>query len=275
MPQKLVYHWKHGWIPLTHAAALSKAHGNVKLADRYVKGASEHHGSMRTRGRSARAIHGGLDAHRTAIAQRDMSTLSDEKMSELLTEAATSGTPEDLDAVVAELDRRDVAERVAAKMAAKRDAALRRRDAQQKAMDDEFDRMVSAGDDPESAYAKAFGVSVERQRREQVIASLRQDGYKGAGFDELSRAAYRAELDRMYFVAEDHTRGAMLNNDGRRRGVSTRSLFTGNEAVARRYASEELKQFWDDHGRLTLADFRASLLGGSIKERTTGDSWHQ
>jgi hypothetical protein len=26
--QRLVYHWKHGWIPLDHYAALKKAHGS-------------------------------------------------------------------------------------------------------------------------------------------------------------------------------------------------------------------------------------------------------
>lgn len=31
-----VYQWKHGWIPLTHAAALSKAKGNRKIADRIM-----------------------------------------------------------------------------------------------------------------------------------------------------------------------------------------------------------------------------------------------
>jgi pyruvate/2-oxoglutarate dehydrogenase complex dihydrolipoamide acyltransferase (E2) component len=31
-----VYDWKHGWIPLTHAAALAKARGNHKLAEKYV-----------------------------------------------------------------------------------------------------------------------------------------------------------------------------------------------------------------------------------------------
>ena len=30
-----VYHWKHGWIPLDHAAALSKAKGNHDLAAKY------------------------------------------------------------------------------------------------------------------------------------------------------------------------------------------------------------------------------------------------
>jgi hypothetical protein len=32
----VVYHWKHGWIPLTHEAALSKAKGNHDLAKRYL-----------------------------------------------------------------------------------------------------------------------------------------------------------------------------------------------------------------------------------------------
>lgn len=36
MPQKLVYHWKHGWIPLTHEAALSKAHGSAEQARKLV-----------------------------------------------------------------------------------------------------------------------------------------------------------------------------------------------------------------------------------------------
>lgn len=36
MADQLVYHWKHGWIPLTHAAALAKAKGDHKLAERLV-----------------------------------------------------------------------------------------------------------------------------------------------------------------------------------------------------------------------------------------------
>lgn len=62
MSGHLVYHWKHGWIPLTHAAALSKAHGNSRAADKYVPGASQH-GDAHTRGKSARQIHASLGAH--------------------------------------------------------------------------------------------------------------------------------------------------------------------------------------------------------------------
>lgn len=36
-----VYHWKHGWIPLTHAAALSKAHGSESGAHKYLASVSQ------------------------------------------------------------------------------------------------------------------------------------------------------------------------------------------------------------------------------------------
>lgn len=35
----VVYHWKHGWIPLDHEAALSKAKGNHTLAAAYLRDA--------------------------------------------------------------------------------------------------------------------------------------------------------------------------------------------------------------------------------------------
>lgn len=35
MAAGMVYHWKHGWIPLDHAAAMAKSHGNAKLAEKY------------------------------------------------------------------------------------------------------------------------------------------------------------------------------------------------------------------------------------------------
>jgi hypothetical protein len=38
MAQVRIYHWKHGWIPLDHAAALSKAKGNHAAATRYLAG---------------------------------------------------------------------------------------------------------------------------------------------------------------------------------------------------------------------------------------------
>jgi hypothetical protein len=50
--------------PATHAAALSKAHGNAKLADNYVPGASHHQTeNISTLGRSAAHIHASLTPH--------------------------------------------------------------------------------------------------------------------------------------------------------------------------------------------------------------------
>src|SRR5437763_14944582 len=36
MPQRMVHHWKHGWIPLDYAAALSKAHGSTTGAHKLL-----------------------------------------------------------------------------------------------------------------------------------------------------------------------------------------------------------------------------------------------
>lgn len=308
MPAAHVYHWKHGWIPLDHTAALSKAKGNHKLAATYIAAVPEARG-IHTRqdvakatldlpnipnhadraaataetAHAARGI-GATDLLPTPmrtrpIAGRDLADVADDDLAGLLTEAATHGDAHDIDHVVAELDRRDAAVHAERAAAARRAAAKTRRDARTEAdharRDAHFDDLIASGDDPEQAYATAFGVTVERQRREQAISSLRDNGYTGAGFDQLTAAAYQDEVDRLYIAAENGTRGAMLTQEGRRKGVNPRTLFTGNEATARRYASEELKQFWDQHGRLTLTDMRASLLGGTMRQRTVGDSWHQ
>jgi hypothetical protein len=59
MPQRLIYHWKHGWIPLDHYAALQKAHyreSGARLimarhgiaAERDAKHITPEHGKSRT-----------------------------------------------------------------------------------------------------------------------------------------------------------------------------------------------------------------------------------
>jgi hypothetical protein len=40
MAQRLIYHWRHGWIPLDHYAALSKAHGREDAARKLLPGHS-------------------------------------------------------------------------------------------------------------------------------------------------------------------------------------------------------------------------------------------
>ena len=59
-----VYHWKHGWIPLTHFAALQKAHGSAAGAARYLHSSHAIHGSH-SPGEYRGGVHSGMAAART------------------------------------------------------------------------------------------------------------------------------------------------------------------------------------------------------------------
>ena len=73
------------------------------------------------------------------------------------------------------------------------------------------------------------------------------------------RAEIRAEFEHyfwsMYQRAEDATHGRMLNARGLRAGIDSISLFRGNGAYALAYASEELRDHWREHPRLTFAEY--------------------
>ena len=69
------------------------------------------------------------------------------------------------------------------------------------------------------------------------------------------RAAYEDLLYSMHAAAEEATRGAMLSDFGRERGVSTVALFMGPAARAYAYASPELCEWWESHPRVPFADF--------------------
>jgi hypothetical protein len=71
---------------------------------------------------------------------------------------------------------------------------------------------------------------------------------------ETERAA---AVEAAWLAAENGTRGYMLNRRGRETGIYERSLFTGSEARAKKYASEELLNWWGKHPRPTEAHFGA------------------
>jgi hypothetical protein len=95
----------------------------------------------------------------------------------------------------------------------------------------------------------------EMQRRDD-LEQARHDRALEAKRRIFSRRIERAEeVDRSWAAAEAATRGNMLNRKGRAADIDERSLFTGSEAVARRYASEELLNHWQSHPRPTAAYF--------------------
>jgi hypothetical protein len=84
---------------------------------------------------------------------------------------------------------------------------------------------------------------------------------KATGQRNKARALERSEhVEREWLAAEAATRGNMVNARGRSIGISERSLFTGSENRALRYASRELINYWQEHPRPTAASMSGNYL---------------
>lgn len=59
-----------------------------------------------------------------------------------------------------------------------------------------------------------------------------------------------------YLAAEAECRGHLLSREGIEAGISPWSLWSGSARRAERYASEELRNFWQANARLTVTEFR-------------------
>lgn len=134
-----------------------------------------------------------------------------------------------------------------------------------------YQGLVDLGENPEDAWAHAHGVNTEQMQQQAVIAQLRVQGYKGGGFDALTRDAFKHDVQRRVIDAEAATNGYMLSPDGKAAGVDPWSLFTGPEARARKYASSELREWWDQNGRPSAADFQTTLMGHAAAGPRGGD----
>ncbi|MDO5533222.1 MAG: hypothetical protein Q4F65_01035 [Propionibacteriaceae bacterium] len=100
--------------------------------------------------------------------------------------------------------------------------------------------------------------------KELLRRDKEESGYRGSGYSRTElRAMYAEHVERQYWAAESVTNGFMVNPLGQARGVSPRSLFRPNpkESMAAwerrvdRYATDELKEFWSQHGRWTFEAF--------------------
>lgn len=190
--------------------------------------------------------------------------MSDQQVAEHLGD----GTGEAFKYALAELDRRDRAEREG-KVA----ALYAQKPATRGQANKLYQALVDAGENPEDAYAHAHGRDTENLRRQAITAQLREQGYAGSSFDAVTRTAFRDEQQRAAIDAEKATNGFMLSKAGKVAGIDPWSLFGGSEAAARKYASTELRQYWDTHGRPTVSEFQQRLLGhgGRIGTPSGGD----
>lgn len=138
-----------------------------------------------------------------------------------------------------------------------------RRDAAEQARQARVSDLVAAGADYIEAYADVYKLDADKMRREQTFALI--DANRRAG--ESRRAAVRRAYDEWvhlrYLAAETETRGHVLTPAGLAAGISPVSLFSGPAPRARKWASEELKRWWDANGgRITFTEFAGAISGG-------------
>jgi hypothetical protein len=76
-----------------------------------------------------------------------------------------------------------------------------------------------------------------------------------------ARALYDEYVYRQYLAAEDACNGYLLNKKAQAAGHNPATLFSGPARIAYARASDELKEWWQEHGRLTQAEFIESVTG--------------
>lgn len=121
--------------------------------------------------------------------------------------------------------------------------------------------LLDDGIDPLQAYGIVYGLSYEQMQQQERRFHAESQRMPGETLDQVARRLFDEWLEVTYVAAERYTNGYLVTNEGRARGIDGRDLLTGRQDVAYRWASEELKAFWENHPRQTLTEFLAELLG--------------
>ena len=79
------------------------------------------------------------------------------------------------------------------------------------------------------------------------------------------KSDYLSHVDAEYDKALEACSGALVNNLGREQHVDGYNLFTGTQARADRYASEELKEYWETSPRLSVLDYELLWMSGQVE----------
>lgn len=173
--------------------------------------------------------------------------LTDAQLDSFLQKALVNGNMEAFDRLSAEADRRDAVEK------------RKRADDEKRAL--QLEKLLEAGGHEESAIEQVYGVTADSQRRKSAIASLRAEGYTGVNLSELARKAYKDYIYQLYLQAEFAMHGHMLTKEGESKNLSPLALFSGPESRVAKYASPELVEWFELHGRLTFKDWMDNYLG--------------
>jgi hypothetical protein len=80
------------------------------------------------------------------------------------------------------------------------------------------------------------------------------------------RSDFLGHVDNEYDKALEACAGVLVNKAGRALCIDGYTLFTGTQRRADKYASEELKEYWETHPRLSLEDYELLWLSGQLQE---------
>jgi hypothetical protein len=166
---------------------------------------------------------------------------------------------EEAERIAAEMDRRDEppplptaqgAETITGQLAdrAAVDEALR-----PAAPPDEWPFLADDAPDPYEGMTSTERWIAEREAEEQSA--------RGAYTRDEVREMYREYVYVQYLAAEDELRGVFLTKRAALDGVDPITLFSGPSHVAYSRASEELKRWWAEHPRTTLAEYTEQVTG--------------
>lgn len=96
-----------------------------------------------------------------------------------------------------------------------------------------------------------------------------QEAARGAYTREQIREMYQELIFSQLLAADEATNGRLLSRKAQADGVDPVSLFTGPSHVAYARASEELKRWWADNPRTTLAEYTEMVTGQSSSAAQT------
>jgi hypothetical protein len=117
---------------------------------------------------------------------------------------------------------------------------------------------VTKDDSPQARGAELQIINEFERRDRARVKQMEKEQHRQAV--AANRAAQRwefeADRERIRVQSEAATRGYLVNAKGRARGIDPEEILTGREAVFRRYASDEAKDYFAVNPRPTAAYFR-------------------
>jgi hypothetical protein len=162
------------------------------------------------------------------------------------------------------------------------DAELARREGSVDIQDDphsrQIDDLVAGGWEFHQAYAEVHHLDPARLDQEARLQLVEAERRPGERRRDTLRRMYAEHVYLSWLQAERDTRGSLLNEAGKAKGIDPTTLWSGPTARARKYASDELKGWWESHGGRTpfvvwsapfsgdRAGAQAAKLAGSGKD---------